>query len=677
MNLPFLPFLPLRRWAGTLKFKIVVMAMVTAVLAAAGTASWMLARTQASIQQLLLDSAADDRERTAALLTSKVNLLQDLLKAAVRKLPAEAWGDPQAMARQLQERPALNALFNAVFAATPDGRMLARLEGGVPTNELPSVADREYFKQVLKSDQPVISAALRGKVSKAPLVIFVVPALGPDGRVVGVLGGSLALQSSALFLEMRTDVHSSGSRDLVIDRRGRILSHPDTARVMSPAESEPGLGPTVRAWLDSGSPIITEGSARVDQGYLVSEAGIPLTDWVHVRLTPAAQAFAPVAEAQATAWRAAVGVGVVAGLLAGVLAYRMTRPISRLKARADALLSEGAVAGPWPREQGEVGALALAFETVVAQRERRQAEVQAVLMQLEAVLDHAEVGIALTRNGHFELVSGQFCRLFECDKGHKTDLVGQPTRVIYGSDEAFKALAARARPAFMARGAFDGELELVKRNGQPFWARMRGRAVAPGDLSQGTVWTCEDITAARHQRERLAYSATHDALTGLANRAAFEEALQQATQTAAAAPFCALFIDLDRFKQVNDLGGHAAGDQMLCEIARLLEHGVRRSDLAARLGGDEFAVLLPACPPAQALLVAEKLCDAIAAHTLTWNGITHAVGASVGMVGVTARFASAADVLRAADAACYAAKRRGRNRVEVHQPSEHGALAAV
>ena len=671
------PFLLLRRWAGTLKFKIVLMAMVTAVLAAAGTASWMLARTQASIQQLLLDSAADDRERTAALLTSKVNLLQDLLKAAARRLPAEAWDDPQTMARVLQDRPAIGALFAAVFAATPDGRMLARLEKDVPTNELPNVADRAYFQQVMKSDQPVISAALRGKVSKAPLVIFVVPALGPDGRVRGVLAGSLALQSSALFLEMRADAKGSGSRDLVIDRHGLILSHPDPSRVMANAETEPGLGPTVRTWLASGSPIVTEGSALVDQGYLVSMAGIPLTDWVHVRLTQAAQVFAPVAEAQVTAWRAAVGVGVVAGLLAGVLAHRMTRPISRLKARADALLSEGAVAGPWPREQGEVGALAKAFETLVAQRERRQAEVQAVLMQLEAVLEHAEVGIALTRNGHFELVSGQFCRLFGCDKGDKRDLVGQRSRVIYGSDEAYHALGARARPAFMARGAFDGELELVRRNGQPFWARMRGRAVAPGDLSQGTVWTCEDITAERSHRERLAYSATHDALTRLANRAAFEDALQQATQAAATAPFCALFIDLDHFKQVNDLGGHAAGDQMLCQIARLLEQGVRRSDLAARLGGDEFAVLLPACPPARAQQVAEKLCAAIAAHELAWDGAIYTVGASVGMVEVTGRLASAADVLRAADAACYAAKRRGRNRVEVHQASEHGELAAV
>lgn len=671
------PLLPLRQWAGTLKFKIVLMAMVTAVLAATGTASWMLARTQASIERLLLDSAADDRERTAALLTSKVGLLQELLKAAARRLPAGSWDDPQTMAMALEDRSAIGALFNAVFAATPDGRMLARLENGVPTNELPNVADREYFQQVMKSDQPVISAALSGKVSKAPLVIFIVPALGPDGRVQGVLAGALALQSSALFLEMRADANGSGSRDLVIDRHGRILSHPDASRVMGLAADEPGLGSTVRDWLASGSPIVTEGSARVDQGFLVSVAGIPLTDWVHVRLTPTALAFAPVAEAQATAWRAAAGVGVVAGLLAGLLAYRMTRPISRLKARADALLGEGAVAGPWPREQGEVGALALAFETVVAQRERRQAEVQAVLMQLEAVLDHAEVGIALTRNGYFELVSGQFCRLFECNNGSKTDLVGQSTRVIYGSDEALKALADRARPAFMACGAFDGELELVKRNGQPFWARMRGRAVVPGDLSQGTVWTCEDITTARAQRERLAYSATHDALTGLANRVAFEEALQQATQTAVTAPFCALFIDLDRFKQVNDLGGHAAGDQLLRQVARLLEHQVRRSDLAARLGGDEFAVLLPACPPAQALLVAEKLCAAIDAHELSWEGATYGVGASVGMVAVTGHHASAADVLRAADAACYAAKRRGRNRVEAHQPSQHGELAAV
>lgn len=667
------PFQSLRRWASTIKFKIVLMVVSTCVLSAAGTAGLVLATSQQHMETLLRDNAADDRERTAALLTAKVSLLKEALSAVAQGMPATLWTSPAAIADLLQARPVLNVLFNTVFAAAPDGRMLVRFDKGRLAPELPNVADRDYFKDAMKSDQPVVSRALKGRVSKTPLVIFAVPALDAEGRAVGVLAGSLALQS-ALFQDVHTSSRSPESRDLVIDRVGTILSHPDASRVMGRAEDEPGLGPTIRSWIDRGSPIDTEGTATLTQGYLVSTAGIPLTDWIHVRLTPAAVAFQPMAAARTTAWRAATAVGVLAGLLAGVLAYRMTQPISRLKSRAQALLDAHAAPTPWPAERGEVGELARVFQHVVDQRQQQQDEVQALVGQLEAVLDHAEAGIALTRNGCFELVSLNFCHVFRCNKA---DMTGQPTRVIYPSDDAFQALVAQARPAFTARGAFDVELELMRRSGETFWAHLRGRAVVAGDLARGTIWTIEDVTATRAHRERLAYSATHDPLTGLANRAAFEDALESATRSAAQAPFCALFIDLDRFKQVNDRGGHAAGDAMLCSVARAIEAQVRKSDQVARLGGDEFAVLLRDCPAAQGRVLAEKLCAAVAAIGLHWEGQTFAVGASVGMVRVAGDLATAADVLRAADAACYAARKRGRSRVEVHQPSGVGELTPV
>ena len=664
----------LRRWASTIKFKIVLMVVSTCVLSAAGTAGLVLATSQQRLESLLRDNASDDREQTAAMLTSKVSLLKDALSAVAKTTPAALWSNPAAMTDLLLARSVLDVLFKSVFAVAPDGRMLARIDKGRPMAELPNVADRDYFKDAMKSDQPVVSRALLGKVSKTPLIIIAVPALDAEGRAIGMLAGSLALQSTALFQAVQTGSRSPQSRDLVIDRAGTILSHPDASRVMGRAEDEPGLGPTIRAWMDAGSPIDTEGSATLTQGYLVSTAGIPLTDWIHVRLTPATEAFQPLAAAQATAWRAAGAVGVLAGLLAGLLAYRMTQPISRLKSRARALLDDNAPRAPWPAEQGEVGDLSRVFQHVVEQRQQQQDEVQALVGQLEAVLDHAEAGIAFTRNGRFELVSLKLCEVFRCSK---LDMVGQPTRVIYPSDEAFEALAAQARPAFTDHGVFDVELELMRRTGETFWAHMRGRAVVAGNLSKGTIWTIEDVTATRAHREQLAYSATHDPLTGLGNRAAFEDALGLATQAAELAPFCALFIDLDRFKHVNDTGGHAAGDAMLCGVARAIAAQVRKSDRVARLGGDEFAVLLPDCPAAQGLVLAEKLCTAVAAFELHWEGQIFSVGASVGMVRVADDLTTAADVLRAADAACYAAKKRGRSRVEVHQSSDLGELTAA
>lgn len=672
-----LPKPPLLRWLSTLKFKIVAIAVVTGVVSAMATTQIVLSKTQAEIERLLLRNDADDSERTAALLANKLDMLQLALAAVAHQTSAETWRDHASMTRYLVDKPAAVALFDSLFAAEVDGQMLARVEKQNASAGRVNIADREYFQRALKTDQPVISHPVVGKVNKLPILVIAIPVLSVEGWVTGVIGGSLQLRSSSLFYNLGGTSRAEASRTLVMDRSGVLLAHGDPARVMASAADEPGLAQVFARWHDSGSPIETQGSALLSDGHLVSMAGIPASDWVLVRLTPQAVALEPLAAARRTAWQAAAGVGLVAALLAGVLAWAMTRPISRLRTRAEKLLHD---ANPphegWPRQNGEVGELARAFEHVIEQRQQRQSETQAMLHQIEAVLDHAEVGIALTRNGHFELVSRQLCHIFRCEKEH---LVGQATRMIHASDAAYQALSERARPAFMEHGAFDGELELMRRSGQTFWAHMRGRAVLAGDRAQGTIWIIEDVTEMREQRERLTWTSSHDSLTGLANRAAFEVLLEHATARAEAEPFCALFIDLDRFKLVNDTGGHAAGDALLRDVANELAAQVRKSDTVARLGGDEFAVLLSNCPLVQAEAIAEKLRAAVVAYRLLWEGHVFGVGASIGLVPVDASYASAADVLRAADAACYAAKRQGRNCVAVHgvEPAPQAAERAA
>ena len=654
----------LLRWVKTLKFKIVAIAVVTGVVSAVSTTQIVLMKTQAEIERLLLSNDADDSERTASLLSNKLDMLQVALGAVARQATAEKWVDQERMTRFLVDKPGVNALFDSLFAVQANGQMLARVEKDNAAAGLVNIADREYFQRAMKTDQPVISRVVLGKVNKVPIVVIAIPVLSPEGKNTGVIGGSLQLHSSSLFSNLGGTAQSELSRTLVMDRSGILLAHPDPARVLGKAADEPGLAGVFARWHDSGSPIETQGAATLSSGHLVSMAGIAASDWVLLRLTPQALAMAPLAAARHTAWQAAAGVGLVAALLAGVLAWALTRPISALRARAEKLLADaGASNESWPKQSGEVGELSLAFQHVVDQRQQRQSETQAMLHQLEAVLDHAEVGIALTRNGQFELVSRQFCRIFRCEK---QNVIGQATRLIHASDEAYEALSARALPAFMEHGAFDGELELVRRSGQAFWAHMRGRAVMAGDRSKGTIWTIEDVTDVREQRERLAWASSHDALTGLANRPAFEVLLERATAHAAVAPFCALFIDLDRFKHVNDTGGHAAGDALLRDVANELAAQVRKSDTVARLGGDEFAVLLADCPLGQAELIAEKLRVAVVAYQLLWEGHSFGVGASIGLVPVDATYVTAADVLRAADAACYAAKKQGRNCVAVH-----------
>lgn len=651
---------PAKYLLKSLKFRIVAVAVLAGVTAALGTATLVLNVTQAELQRLLLANDREDRQRDAALLASKLETLRHSLTVVARQAPPEAWRGRDAMARYLLEKSPLEALFDNVLAATPDGTMLARIEQGRATTSLPNIADRDYFRRVMETDQPVVSEPLTGKVSKVPLVIVAVPVMASDGNRVGMIAGALRLQSNSLFADPISTGRSE-VRDLVMDRNGVLLSHNDGRRVLGRAQDEPGLSEVFSRWRDSGSPIETLGMAELSQDHLVSMAGIPLSDWMLVRLTTRSSALAPMAAAHRASWGAALGAGMLAALLAGTVAWAAVRPITRLRDRAQRMLAAGDTSTEgWPRGAGEIGEMSLAFQQLLRQGEQQRGETQALLRQLQAVLDNAEVGIALTRHGRFEMVSRQFCTIFRCEP---SQAVGQATRMVHPSDEAYEALSKRATPAFMEHGMFEGEVELIRRNGEKFWAQMRGRAVVPGDRAHGTIWVIADVTQAHEQREQLTWAASHDKLTGLVNRAAFEVMLDEATARASEHPFCALFIDLDRFKLVNDTGGHAAGDALLRDIARELASRLRKADTVARLGGDEFAVLLPQCPIPHAQAIADKLRVTVERYRLEWEGQRHGVGASIGLVAVNGTHAGAADVLRAADAACYEAKRAGRNRV--------------
>lgn len=163
---------------------------------------------------------------------------------------------------------------------------------------------------------------------------------------------------------------------------------------------------------------------------------------------------------------------------------------------------------------------------------------------------------------------------------------------------------------------------------------------------------------------QLAHLAMHDALTGLPNRRAFEEALEEAIARSRRAgdndALC--FIDLDRFKQVNDSAGHAAGDALLRKLAVQINREVRASDTLYRIGGDEFVLVLRACSRDEARRVAQKLCDSVSSFEMEWQGQPYSVGASIGLVRIDPRY-GAGDILRAADKACYQAKAQGRNQV--------------
>ncbi|MCL2656637.1 MAG: EAL domain-containing protein [Betaproteobacteria bacterium] len=184
----------------------------------------------------------------------------------------------------------------------------------------------------------------------------------------------------------------------------------------------------------------------------------------------------------------------------------------------------------------------------------------------------------------------------------------------------------------------------------------------------GAVLVFRDMTRERRYMANLSWHARHDVLTGLYNRREFDHRLTQAIecQKDLGGRHALLYLDLDQFKVVNDTCGHALGDQLLCKVTSRLQGCLRESDTLARLGGDEFGVLLENCPPEPALQIAEKLLQAVADLNFTANGRTFVIGASIGLVNMQPSQYGPAEALQAADMACYLAKEKGRNRVQVY-----------
>jgi diguanylate cyclase (GGDEF)-like protein/PAS domain S-box-containing protein len=185
----------------------------------------------------------------------------------------------------------------------------------------------------------------------------------------------------------------------------------------------------------------------------------------------------------------------------------------------------------------------------------------------------------------------------------------------------------------------------------------------------GVVVVLSNVNERRKMEHDIRWQAAHDALTGLANRRTFEERIVQAVASArsANAQHALLYLDLDQFKVVNDTSGHAAGDQMLRDITTLLKDRIRDTDTLARLGGDEFGVLLINCPFDSAVRVAENLRERVADFHFVSGERSHGCAVSIGLVPITDNSHNVTQLMIAADAACYVAKEKGRNRIWAEQ----------
>ncbi|MEE8429603.1 MAG: diguanylate cyclase, partial [Gammaproteobacteria bacterium] len=223
----------------------------------------------------------------------------------------------------------------------------------------------------------------------------------------------------------------------------------------------------------------------------------------------------------------------------------------------------------------------------------------------------------------------------------------------------------------------DGHIVLINRDGTEFTIKDSIAPIRDRDENTvGVVMVFDNVSEERKLQSQLTWQKAHDGLTGLYNRREFERRLTPVLEKSSQenSEHALLYLDLDQFRLINDTCGHLAGDVLLKHLATIVRDNVRDADIVARLGGDEFGVLLQRCPIEQAKAIANALRQSIKAFHFAWEGKTFQIGASVGVVPINADSGSLAEVLTAADMACYKAKDLGRNRICVYEAGDADIL---
>lgn len=203
-----------------------------------------------------------------------------------------------------------------------------------------------------------------------------------------------------------------------------------------------------------------------------------------------------------------------------------------------------------------------------------------------------------------------------------------------------------------------------------------GYPITLGERRVGVFAIYRDITESKRITSELAFHSTHDPLTGLINRHEFERRANARLQwsTRSRMEHAMLYMDVDQFKIVNDTCSHLAGDRMLVEVAELLRTQLREAESLARLGGDEFGVLLNGASLEQATQIAERIVQAVRELRFKWEGRVFTPSLSIGVVALGGEIRTLTELMSAADTACFAAKERGRSRVQAYVADDQDLL---
>ncbi len=648
----------------TLKGRTALTAALFAGLGIAVVTSLQSHLSERSAAQSAIAQHEAYTSRVASDVDTRVRVARSALSEFASNLSGDQLNDPESLHQYLASRAGVRNTFETLALYGTNGHLIASR----PTVPNTPVNEEEWFTTTLKR-----GAAIGMPVMSRTRNEWVVPMTyrvhDEAGRLRAIAVGTLPLNHEQF---LNATARETFSRHFVLlTPEGRVMMHPQPGQVGQALDT---LGPAARA-LQSGLKDVGASLQGVDYTgapSLYTFRPVPAAGWVMAGVVGKEEARAT---ASPLARQMLLAGSVIALLLIPAmwaLVSRMLRPLDELR-RAMRELKQGWQATPQHTLMAgatlELQQLAEEFAGMAVERQTAELALQREKERAEVTLQSiGDAVIATDRDGAITAMNTAAERLTQWSL---SEALGRPfAEVLVACEEGSgQPLPDLARWA-IREGRMVSMLQAVLCQKDTTTLPINGSAApihtAAGGID-GAVIVVRNLAAERAAAQELKWHTDHDALTGLCNRGAYELALAQLFKTdRKGAEHSVIMMDLDQFKIVNDTCGHTAGDELLKQLAALFLRYTRKTDLVARLGGDEFAVIMYQCASDNALRLAETLRRAVADWRFQWDGQNFRLGVSIGVVSVDDSFSDAAEVEKAADMACFMAKRTGRNRICVH-----------
>ena len=598
----------------------------------------------------------------AVFIDEELDAKRNVLRAIADSLAASGAHDGAGLQRFLDAQTVLGKEFYTAGVAAADGSLLASM-GPVKPQAGMNLKDRPYFDQTLATRRSVISAPLNGSISGMPIVVVTQPVFEAQGAVRYVLAASVNLRQPDFLGRLGALKPGTGGYLYIMTSEGVIVEHPDKSRIMQHIDAHGPISEPTRRAMQGFEGWLT-GTTTQGVDALFAYHRIPTTGWILASVYPMRDAFAPLHAIRSKILLAAVLLAALAGLAGWRVVLRLLQPLERLRRQVHQIRRQRlGIEALQIERRDEIGDLSRDFYSLVAEREIAEAQTRDSERRLKLLTDHVPVVIVyIDREHRYQFINATFEKWF--GRSHKESMM-QSIRDVLG-EEAYQLREAYLQRAFAGEEVeyeftIDGEGEAGRRSFQTSYVPDVGESGAV----EGVYGLIHEITKTKAEHTALQFAAATDTLTGIANRRRFDEQLVQSMQRTrvARAPMALAYLDIDRFKAINDSLGHKTGDEVLKEFAARLVRSVRASDLVARLAGDEFVIIFEGVNgAAEVRQIGAKIIDAIRQPFELASGplpVTTSIGIAIFREGAL----TPAQLLDLADQALYAAKGQGRDGV--------------